>query len=156
MDCFALLDDAGAADPCNARSRLYTGHAGTLSCTGAAEWPRLLDELAAASARGLHAVAVFTYELGGQLLGIAAHPSIMAPAQVLLFEQCAHLAPDEVASWLAAQCANDAAPAGIADVRANVDQTQFSQALARIRDLITAGDTYQVNYTYRLRFDAFG
>ncbi len=156
MDCFALLDDAGAADPCNARSRLYTGHAGTLSCTGAAEWPRLLDELSAASARGLHAVAVFTYELGGQLLGIAAHPSIMAPAQVLLFEQCAHLAPDEVASWLAAQCANDATPAGIADVRANVDQAEFCQALARIRELIAAGDTYQVNYTYRLRFDAFG
>jgi para-aminobenzoate synthetase/4-amino-4-deoxychorismate lyase len=28
--------------------------------------------------------------------------------------------------------------------------------LARIHDYIAAGDTYQVNYTYRLRFDAFG
>ena len=156
MDCFALLDDASAADPRSARSRLYTGHAGTLRCAGADQWPQLLDDLRDASARGLHAVAVFTYELGGQLLGIAAHACTMPPAQVLLFDQCAHLAPDEVAAWLAAHSASERTPAGIAAVRANVDQAQFTGALGRIHELIAAGDTYQVNYTYRLRFDAFG
>jgi para-aminobenzoate synthetase/4-amino-4-deoxychorismate lyase len=66
------------------------------------------------------------------------------------------LSQAEVASWLAACSAADPAPAGIADVRANVDQAQFTSAIGRIRDYIAAGDTYQVNYTYRLRFDAFG
>jgi para-aminobenzoate synthetase/4-amino-4-deoxychorismate lyase len=41
-------------------------------------------------------------------------------------------------------------------VRANVSEAQFTAALGRIHELIAAGDTYQVNYTYRLRFDAFG
>ena len=156
MDCFALLDDASAADPRQARSRLYSGHVGTLACQDAAGWPRLLGELQAAGARGLHAVAVLTYELGGQLLGVPTHPGASVPAQVLLFDTCTHLAPDQVAAWLAARDSGAAAPAGIAAVRANVDQAGFRAAIERIRALIAAGDTYQVNYTYRLRFDAFG
>ncbi|MDB5936462.1 MAG: anthranilate synthase, partial [Massilia sp.] len=53
IDCCALLDDAGATDPAIARSRLYTGHAGTLACFDAALWPQLLLEMQAALARGL-------------------------------------------------------------------------------------------------------
>ncbi|HEU4851934.1 MAG TPA: aminodeoxychorismate synthase component I, partial [Telluria sp.] len=50
----------------------------------------------------------------------------------------------------------DGAPAGVAGVSASVDEPQFTTAIGRIRDYIRAGDTYQVNYTYRLRFDAYG
>ncbi|HEX8613269.1 MAG TPA: aminodeoxychorismate synthase component I [Telluria sp.] len=159
-DCFALLDDAtGGAGQQAARhpnSRLYTGHAGTLRCDGADGWPDVLAQLQAALARGLHAVAVLSYELGGHLLGIGTHPSSGPLAQLLLFDTCTRLSPDEVAAWLAAHARTDDGPAGIADVRANVDQQAFSAALARIHDYIAAGDTYQVNYTYRLHFDAFG
>ncbi|MFP5390186.1 MAG: aminodeoxychorismate synthase component I, partial [Gammaproteobacteria bacterium] len=81
-------------------------------------------------------------------------------AQVLLFEQCRHLAADEVDAWLGQSEGQDQGqderPAGIANISASVDAAQFETAIARIRELIAAGDTYQVNYTYRLRFDAFG
>lgn len=150
-DCFALLDDA-TSDGRQARSRLYTGHAGTLRCDDAAGWPDLLAQLQDALARGLHAVAVLTYELGGHLLGIGTHAASGPLAQLLLFDTCTRLSPDQVAAWLDAH----AGPAGIAGVRANVDDRAFGEALARIHDYIGAGDTYQVNYTYRLRFDAFG
>ena len=153
-DCFALLDDASAADPHNARSRLYGGHAGTLRCASVGEWPQLLEQMQEALARGLYAVPVLGYELGAHLQGVDAHPSTGPLAQVLLFEQCHHLAPPEVAAWLAERAG--AAPAGIAAVHANVDQTEFAHALQAIHDYIEAGHTYQVNYTYRLRFDAFG
>ena len=168
VDCFALLDDAGAdaadgiggtgaANAAPARSRLYTGHAGTLACVDAALWPQLLCDMQAALARGLHAVPLLTYELGGHLLGIDAHAVPGALAQVLLFERCERLAPAQVAAWLAQRAAeNDDGPAGIGALRSNVDESEFTAALARIHDLIAAGDTYQVNYTYRLRFDAFG
>jgi para-aminobenzoate synthetase/4-amino-4-deoxychorismate lyase len=147
-DCFALLDDA------TADSRLYTGHAGTLECLDAAGWPALLARMQAALARGLYAVPVLTYELGAHLLGIGAH-AIAAPlAQVLLFERCDRLNAAEVSAWLAAR--DDSRPAGIADIAASVDHAAFTGALARIHDYIAAGDTYQVNFTYRLRFDAFG
>ena len=152
--CFALLDDASAGDAATARSRLYTGHLDTLTCTDAATWPDLLARMQAALSHGLYAVPVLTYELGGHLLNIDAH-AIDAPlAQVLLFERCDILSAHEVADWLAARA--DTSPAGIAAITPSVDQAAFSAALARINEYIAAGDTYQVNFTYRLRFDAFG
>lgn len=157
--CYALLDDA--ASP-HAGSRLYTDLAGSLQCRHAQEWPTLLDDLQAALQQGLHAVTVCSYELGAHLLQMAPralidHAANAPPlAQVLLFRSCRHLAQDEVAQWLAQQAGDDEGPAGIADIRANVTEAEFTQALERIHDYIVAGDTYQVNYTYRLRFDAFG
>ena len=153
-ECFALLDDASAADPRHARSRLYSGHAGTLACVDAALWPQLLDQMQVALQRGLFAVPVLSYELGSHLMGLDVHPLPGPLAQVLLFDTCAHMSPPEVAAWLSARAGD--ARAGIAGVHANVDQAEFSRALGAIHDYIEAGHTYQVNYTYRLRFDAFG
>lgn len=152
---FALLDDASPEGHTQARSRLYDGYTGLLACARVEDWPRLLDGVQEALARGLHAVPVLTYELGEQLLGIAPPRDLHAPlAQVLLFERYTMLDAAQVDAWLGAD-AHDG-PAGIGAVRANVDEATFAQAIERIRDYIAAGDTYQVNYTYRLRFDAFG
>jgi para-aminobenzoate synthetase/4-amino-4-deoxychorismate lyase len=152
---FALLDDASPEGHAQARSRLFEGYAGMLACQRAEDWPRLLDGVQDALARGLHAVPVLTYELGEQMLGIAPARELQAPlAQVLLFERYAMLDAAQVDAWLGAGAADG--PAGIGAVRANVDEATFAQAIERIRDYIAAGDTYQVNYTYRLRFDAFG
>lgn len=154
MNCFALLDDASAADPQHARSRLYSGHTGTLVCQHVDDWAGVLEQMQQALARGLYAVPALSYELGGHLLGIDAHPLPGPLGQVLLFDTCTHLSPPEVAAWLAAR--GDSAPAGIAAITPNVDEAQFTSAINAIHDYIEAGHTYQVNYTYRLRFDAFG
>jgi para-aminobenzoate synthetase/4-amino-4-deoxychorismate lyase len=155
LEVFALLDDASPEAHAFARSRLYSGHAGTLRCIDAARWPALLADMQQALARGLYAVPLLTYELGAHLQSIDA-PAPDAPlAQVLLFEKCERMTAKEVEAWLATRAASDT-PAGIAGIEANVGEAEFSSAIARIRDYIAAGDTYQVNYTYRLRFDAFG
>jgi len=160
MSCFALLDNAGATE---ARSRLYTGHVGTLACADAAQLPDFLESLQQALAQGHHAVALFDYALGEQLHGIAARLDCAAAgpvAQVLLFEDCHKLTAGEVDAWLAQQVAGQEAgrdgTAGIAGLRASVDERQFHDAIARIHRYLEAGDTYQVNYTYRLRFEAWG
>ena len=153
-DCFALLDDASTP---GAGSRLYTGLAAVLQCAEGDGWPALLEGLQAALKRGQYAVSVCSYELGAHLLAMPPRPAgIDAPplAQVLVFEHCTQLSQDDVQQWLDARV--DTAPAGVADIHANVDQAEFTRALQRIHDYIVAGDTYQVNYTYRLRFDAFG
>ncbi|WP_332875917.1 aminodeoxychorismate synthase component I [Massilia sp. S19_KUP03_FR1] len=147
---FALLEESGSA-----RSRLYTGHAGTLRCDDANGWPALLANMQTALQRGLYAVPVLTYELGAQLLGIPAQAPQAPLAQVLLFSSCDRLDTDAVQTWLSART-TDTSPAGIAALRASVDEAEFTAAIDRIRSLIAAGDTYQVNYTYRIRFDAFG
>jgi para-aminobenzoate synthetase/4-amino-4-deoxychorismate lyase len=161
---YALLDNASpSASPGGwqqARSRLYRDYAGTLACHTVAEWPSLLVRLQAALARGLYAVPVLAYELGEQLLGMAADAPRAADAplaQVLLFERYEALDADGVAAWLEGRAAADGSgPAGIAAVRPNVDDAAFARAIDTIHAYIEAGDTYQVNYTYRLRFDAFG
>ncbi|MEW6372259.1 MAG: aminodeoxychorismate synthase component I [Pseudomonadota bacterium] len=159
---FALLDDASADGHAQALSRLYSGHVGTLACNDAPGWDGVLQEMQAALARGLYAVPVLTYELGAHLLGIHAKPLDTPLAQVLLFERCERMTAAQAASWIATRAgadvdtAVDTSAAGIAGVQANVDEAQFVDAIGRIRDYIAAGDTYQVNYTYRLRFDAFG
>ena len=152
---FALLDDASAEGHAQARSRLYTGHAGTLTCVDAAGWNGVLQDMQAALARGLYAVPLLTYELGAHMLAIPAKALPGPLAQVLLFERCEVLSASEALAWLTTR-SSGATPAGVANVRANVDEAQFIDAIKRIRDYIAAGDTYQVNYTYRLRFDAFG
>ena len=153
QEVFALLDDAGAAG--EARSRLYSRHAGLLHCLDAAGWPQLLQDMQAALARGLYAVPLLTYELGAHLAGLPAHPVDGPLARVLLFEQCEHLDAGQVEAWIATRAAS-LEPAGVAGIEANVDEAAFSEAIRRIRDYIAAGDTYQVNYTYRLRFDTYG
>ncbi|RJF99900.1 aminodeoxychorismate synthase component I [Noviherbaspirillum saxi] len=155
--CFALLDDcdADAHDP---RSRLYTDYVATLSCRDAAGLPDLVERLQASLGQGLHAVCVFSYELGAELHRIPARTGQAELAHILLFKRCQRLSSQEVGRWLEEQehAAQSNTPAGVAAIQASVDQPRFAQAIDAIRAYIEAGDTYQTNYTYRLRFDAFG
>ncbi|HJV53611.1 MAG TPA: aminodeoxychorismate synthase component I [Noviherbaspirillum sp.] len=153
-DCFALLDDCRATvdDP---RSRLYTGYAGALACDDAAGLSAMLDAMQRELQLGLHAVGLFSYELGAALHAIAPREQGGPLAQVLLFRHCERLSSSQVEQWLA-QRADDGRPAGIAGVSSSVGEQEFAAAIARIHAYIEAGDTYQINYTYRLRFDAFG
>ncbi|HJV75846.1 MAG TPA: aminodeoxychorismate synthase component I [Noviherbaspirillum sp.] len=153
VDCFALLDDcdASAADP---RSRLHTGYLGMLRCDHVSELPGLLVQMQEALEKGQHAVGLFTYELGEQLHGI--QPDAAGPlAQVLLFSRCQAMTAAQVDAWLAQQD-HLSQLAGIAQVAASVTEQEFADAVARIHAYIEAGDTYQINYTYRMRFDAYG
>ena len=147
--CFALFDDCGAS-PTEPRSRLYTGYLHTLSCCSKDELAPLLDTV---QQQGGHAVALFAYELGADLHGIAPRDDSVL-ARVLVFKTCEQLSASAVAAWL--QRHADTSAAGIANLHNSVDADAFGQALERIHAYIAAGDTYQVNYTYRLRFETFG
>jgi para-aminobenzoate synthetase/4-amino-4-deoxychorismate lyase len=161
--CFALLDDcdASAATP---RSRLYTGYIGSLSCRDASGLAGLLKEMQQALRQGQYAVGLFPYELGEQLHGIAARDGGQALTQVLLFERCDKLSAAQVEEWLDrrdCEAGNDGAAAdrqhaGIVQVRASEDEAEIGAAIGRIHAYIEAGDTYQTNYTYRLKFNAYG
>jgi para-aminobenzoate synthetase/4-amino-4-deoxychorismate lyase len=160
MACFALLDDctASAAAP---TSRLYRGFLREHRCDD----PRTLDEVWAAAQRDLsdggHALVLADYEWGARLH--RAGDARLAPAdggalRFLIFAELEHLSAAEVDVWLQTQDADahDGQPAGILAPRASVDRAAFDAAIARIHAAIGEGETYQVNYTYRLDFDAFG
>jgi len=157
-DCFALLDDSDAS-AADARSRLYSSHIGTLICNSVEQMPVMLQQMQQALQQGQFAVSLFTYELGAAKHGIAPHVTasdvMQSPlAEILLFERCEKLSAEQVSAWLAKH--ESKSPAGIANLHPDISEAAFDNALACIHDYIAAGDTYQVNYTYRLRFDGYG
>ncbi|AYY96393.1 aminodeoxychorismate synthase component I [Burkholderia multivorans] len=150
---FALLDDCDSTASARS-SRLYSGFVRERVCTD----PARLDALDAALAQdlrdGLHAVVVGDYEFGRNLQ--RAQPG-HAPLRFLLYARCERLSRAEVDAWLAAQDGGDTPSiAGVAHVRKSVTRDAFGDAIAAVHDALRAGDSYQINYTYRLNFDVFG
>ncbi|RQS67946.1 aminodeoxychorismate synthase component I [Burkholderia sp. Bp8963] len=151
---FALLDDCDSTATARS-SRLYTGFVRERVCAD----PAQLDAVDAALAQdlrdGLHAVVVGDYEFGRNLQW--AQPG-KAPLRFLLFARCERLSRDEVGAWLAERDGGAATPsiAGVAHVTKSVTRDEFDTAIAAVHEALRAGDSYQVNYTYRLHFDVFG
>ncbi|RQR70172.1 chorismate-binding protein [Burkholderia sp. Bp9015] len=150
---FALLDDCDSTASARS-SRLYSGFVRERVCTD----PARLDEVDAAVAQdlrdGLHAIVVGDYEFGRNL--DRAQPG-HAPLRFLLYARCERLSRDEVDAWLAQQDGGGPPSiAGVAHVAKSVSRDAFDAAIAAVHDALRAGDSYQINYTYRLNFDMFG
>lgn len=164
--CFALLDDNSINDAGERLqySRLYTDYRHMLSCRDAAAFPNMLTQMESALQQGLHAVALLRYELGAAQQQIVDWPATVKSgssaatplAEIMLFGQCQLLSAHETDTWLAQQDVGWDRVAGIARVRPDIDEMRFATDIASIRAYIAAGDTYQVNYTYRLDFDTYG
>ncbi|CAB3783550.1 aminodeoxychorismate synthase component I [Paraburkholderia fynbosensis] len=160
---FALLDDCDATTA-RRSSRLYTGFARERVCANVAQLEAVCESVVADTRDGLHAVVLADYEFGRTLvLGEEVDRSLKtqcgdATLRFLLFERCDRRSREEVDAWLMARDGNAAQPsvAGTAHVHASVDRAQFDAAIDAIHAALRAGDSYQVNYTYRLGFDVFG
>jgi len=159
---FALLDDSSATVALPG-SRLYTAFVHTLTCRRVEEFDGMLAAMQQSIQTGLHAVGLFAYELGVQLHGIDLSPTEKPLAQILLFERCDYLSAAEAGEWLSRRGAlnsevdpNDIIATGVANIVPDTDEAAFNDAIDRIRAYVAAGDVYQVNYTYRLRFDVYG
>ncbi|MFM0741324.1 aminodeoxychorismate synthase component I [Paraburkholderia xenovorans] len=161
---FALLDDCDAT-AARRSSRLYTGFVREAMCADAAQLDAVCEAVAGETRRGgLHAVVLADYEFGCKLLfGEELQRSLKtqrgdATLRFLLFERCAKLSRDEVDAWLIARDGGEieASVAGTANVSASVDRAQFDDAIDAVHAALREGDSYQVNYTYRLGFDVFG
>ncbi|MFZ6816012.1 chorismate-binding protein [Undibacterium sp. Rencai35W] len=161
--CFALLDDAQSPDS-RASSRLYTDLIRVLTCHDAATWHLLWQELEIALQQGQYAVALLSYETGAVLHDIDSWSGRQIPSRILLFSRCEIVSQAQVHYVLEASAIAEAEArgselaslAGVAGMRNSVDETQFTKAIDHVRAYIAAGDTYQVNYTYRLHFDVYG
>ncbi|CAD6510876.1 Isochorismate synthase MenF [Paraburkholderia hiiakae] len=164
---FALLDD-GDSTAQSRSSRLYTGFVRELACERAADLDAVCSqanaELSAGSGAALHALVIGDYEFG-RTLEFAKRDTASsietqhghAALRFLLFERCEKLSREEADAWLAAREGNEApAPAGVAGVTIGVDRERFEQDIAAVQDALRAGDSYQINYTYRLGFEAYG
>ena len=146
---FVLLDDrstgAGAA-------LLYAEPVELVEAHGLAEVPAALARIEAGLASGLHAAGFLSYELG-----YAFEPRLevrMPEGRALpllwigLFRE--PLALDGAA--LDRQFAGLAAPPPLEKLAFGLDAEQHAAAVGRVLDYLRAGDAYQVNLTFPVRF----
>ena len=155
---FVLLDDckATAGHPA---SRLYTGYAHLRVCADPQTLDTFWQEVEADMAAGLHAAVFADYEWGARLLQ-AGHQSLPANSgalRVLLFRSLQTLSAPQVEDWLARRDGSTApSVAGVMALEPSVTRVEFEEGIHNILALIRAGETYQVNYTYRLQGQQFG
>jgi len=158
-DVFVLLDDCDASAQ-SPSSRLYSGFAHERRCTDAQSLDTFWQSVQADQQAGLHAALFIDYEWGSKLQqsGLAAlAPDDTSALRVFLFRSLQHLGADAVSQWLE-QCDGSEAPgvAGVCDLQSSVTPERFADDIARIRDLISRGETYQVNYTLRMQGSQYG
>jgi para-aminobenzoate synthetase/4-amino-4-deoxychorismate lyase len=138
--------------PGEERAFRLTEPAGTLEASGPDEVPDALEAAEAAAARGLWAAGFVSYE---------AAPGL-DPALEVRPRTSRDAFPDLPLAWFALFAGREATPE--LEPRHDVDEEpsgaswqptsprrRYDEAIARIRERIAAGDTYQVNHSLRLR-----
>ena len=140
-------------------SRLYRGFVREHHCTDPAGLDAMWGPVDADLRGGLHAVLLIDYEWGAKLLK-AGHERLgnddASALRVLMFRDLSRLSAAEVSDWLAGLEPGPVSAAGVMDLAPSVDEPAFTEAIGRIHEAIAAGETYQVNYTFRLLGQAYG
>jgi para-aminobenzoate synthetase / 4-amino-4-deoxychorismate lyase len=150
---FALLDDCDATAE-RRSSRLYTDFAHERVCVDPRELDAVCGEIDRDLQGGLHAVVVADYEFGRNLQFGSIGRGEDHALRVLMFRECARLSRDEVDAWLEAR--DDDTTAGVAGIEPGVTRDEFDAAIAAVQDALREGESYQINYTFRLNFDVYG
>jgi len=124
---------------------------GRIEARSAAELPAAFAAIEQARRAGRWAALLLDYELGEWLEpAVAAGPSTRGATgptpllTALLFGRASREAP-----WTAGDSDAAAGRPGIAGIVPRVTRERYLRHVARIRELIAAGEVYQVNYTFR-------
>ena len=103
-------------------------------------------------------VVALEYELGYLLEPHSAPPGWQPDGRALArfwrFRERMEMSAEAADQWLADNVPGH--PAGIAGWRETIDENTYLVAVDRIKTLISAGDCYQVNFTFPVEFDWFG
>ena len=135
---FVLLDDARAD---GAPARLYRDPVEIVTVDRVADVGPALERVRAAVANGRHAAGFLTYEAGAAFVPNAPVVEGGRPLWFGLFDGFEEIA--DVAAWLP-----DGAGAWAGAVEPAIAREAYDTQLARVLELISAGDIYQANLTF--------
>lgn len=145
-----LLNDT--LDP-HAESLLFEAPVETVVAHTRAEALAALERLDAARERGLWAAGYFAYELGHVFEERLAHrlPARSETPLVWLgfYKGPTRLDAGAASAWLAAHAGESGEAVEIAP---RIDEAAYAKAFATAKELIAAGDIYQVNLTFKAGF----
>lgn len=153
--CTILLDDAQSSID-KPSSRLYQSPLKTIQASNAVDLDVALQEIEQAIHDQQYVVTCFSYELGEHLLGLTPKKSKTPWVQAWVFKDVQKLSKEDVNLWLKAQINQAVDSPVIQKTTSSITQEQFEDDIAKIHDWIKAGDTYQVNHTYRIHGELSG
>ncbi len=122
-----------------------------------------LEEISESLTRGEFVVAAFAYELGRQIQKLPQRDSATLPSHPLIeawsFKSFNKLSKQDVDKFITQKLAQiDDVPcsAGILNVSESINEEQFSSNITKIQEYLRSGDSYQINYTYRVSGKVYG
>ena len=144
-----ILFETDRRDRDDGRTLFFSDPAAVLRLDPGGDPRELFDAIEAEVSRGRWVAGYFSYEMGylfeNRLAPLAGIRTPLEPlAWVGVFE-----APGE-------KPASTAGDFDISNIRVNNDRDEYAAAIERIKVHIVAGDTYQVNYTFKQRFSLGG
>jgi para-aminobenzoate synthetase/4-amino-4-deoxychorismate lyase len=153
--CF-LFDDQRAA-PDVAASVLFERPARRITAFCSADVTSALEQVDVERARGRHVCGYMAYEAGA----FASRPRAArtahgaALADFYSFDQGISMTSAAVAEWLARECSPASRPA-VHSVSWTETRETYRSKIATIHSHIERGDTYQVNFTFKCKFELEG
>ena len=124
-------------------------------CNDSSEVGTCLDRIDAAIRSGYFAAGFFSYELGYHFLDIPFTKRHELPLICFgIFETVKKIPLDALTRLLAKQSSGETF--SITGGRYSLDKDSYFEALAFIKDHLEKGNTYQVNYTFKYKFDFSG
>lgn len=144
----AVLLECNRTDQ-NGVSYAFSGCVGQVAAACPGEVNAALKEVERAVSRGLHAAGFIAYEAASGLDPAfkTRSPGVAPLVWFGLFERRNEGTKDRSGTDRAYS---------LSGWRPSISKAEYEDAVARIRDYIAAGDTYQVNFSYRLRADFEG
>lgn len=145
---FVLLEDRGAAGP----ALLFADPVEIVQAEAAAQVADAFARIEAGLARGLHAAGFLSYELGyvfePRLAGLLPAQRSLPLIWFGLFEAPRAIAAETLDRQFAAQ----GAPPPLEGLAFGLDEAGHAAQIGRVLDYLRAGDAYQVNLTFPIRF----
>ncbi len=163
----SILLETARFDSSNRHSYLFVGPRKILKATALEQLPWLFAQMETALADGLHVAGYLSYECGGHFEPSTARAAMAAGlplvwmgvyAEPKVFDHMLgrFLGPEPKLPFGDGQ--DDQADPGVdlllERVRLRIGQAEYMASIGKIKEYIAAGDTYQVNFTDRVEFDA--
>ena len=151
---FVLLDNSTRRD---AISLLYEHPREIIRADRPEQVTRALDALSAGIAKGLHAAGFFSYELGyvfePKLASLLPANRAVPLLWFGLYSGPRELTGAEVQDWLTLEAIGDPTLGALAH---SWDSTAYLQRFDEVQNKIRAGDIYQLNLTFKAKFNLHG
>jgi len=150
---FVLIDDARSPSAKGGGALRFANPSKVLTCERAEDAPAVLAQIERALVDGHHVAGYLAYELG-YILEPKLAPLLPNPLEGPLIWMGVFDAPQTVPSETFETWAQE--PHSVGPMRSALARDDYIAQVERIREHIRDGDVYQINHTFKQRFDFSG